>query len=83
MNEKITKILLDNFKKGNFEIARNQLLDLFTVSNKELIDYIENDAEILIPIEDFFNEDGTHITYTEYGHVLLKHLVEELRLKFC
>lgn len=49
---------------------------------KEIINYIENDAEILIPVEDFFKPDGSHITKNEYGKVLLKYLVIELRDKF-
>lgn len=32
MEEKIDKILLDNFKEGDWQTARKQLLDLFIVS---------------------------------------------------
>ena len=42
---------------------------------EQIINYIENDAEILIPIEEWMREDGTHLTKKEYGHVLLKYLV--------
>lgn len=53
------------------------------VSNNVLIDYIENDAEIAIPIDEFFNDDGTNITKKQYGKVLLKYLVKELREHYC
>jgi lysophospholipase L1-like esterase len=48
-----------------------------------LISYIENDAEIAIPINELMNEDGTHFTKKEYGKVLLKYLCIELREYFC
>ena len=50
----------------------------------ELIDYIENNAEIAIPIDEFFKEkDGlkTSLTKKEYGLVLIKYLVKELKGK--
>ena len=49
---------------------------------KELIYYIENDSMILMPIDEFFNDAGEHITKKEYGKVLLKYLCIELRDKF-
>lgn len=49
---------------------------------KKVIDYIEHDAEISIPIEKFFDALGNHITKKEYGLILLKHLVIELKQKF-
>ena len=58
-------------------------LPIPVVSNRALIDYIENDAEIAMPIDEFFNEDGTHITKKQYGKVLLKYLVKELREHYC
>lgn len=58
-------------------------LTIPVVSNSALIDYIENDAEIAMPIDEFFNEDGTHITKKQYGKVLLKCLVKELREHYC
>jgi hypothetical protein len=48
-----------------------------------LISYIENDAEIAMPINELMNEDGTHLTKKEYGKVLLKYLCIELREHFC
>ncbi len=48
----------------------------------DLINYIENDAEIAVPIEDLMGENGNGLTKKEYGLVLLKHLVIELRDKF-
>jgi hypothetical protein len=47
----------------------------------EVIDSIE-DANIMIPIEEFFNEDKTHITKNQYGKVLLKYLILELKEKY-
>jgi len=47
-----------------------------------LINYIENDSEIAVPIESFFDENGYAITKKEYGKVLLKILCEELRNQF-
>jgi len=48
---------------------------------QDVINYIENDAEIAIPISEFFDITGSHITKKEYGKILLKHLVIELRSK--
>ena len=52
------------------------------IQAEEIIDYIENDCEILIPIEEMFNKDGSHITKNQYGKIMLKYLVIELREKF-
>jgi hypothetical protein len=38
MEEKIDEILLANFKEGDWQTARKQLLDLFAVSNSALIE---------------------------------------------
>ncbi len=46
---------------------------------EDIISYIENDSECLMPIDRMFNEDGSNITKKEYGHVLLEVLCEELR----
>jgi len=43
----------------------------------DLISYIENNAEIAIPINDLMPE-GRHLSKKEYGLVLLKYLVKEL-----
>ena len=48
-----------------------------------LISYIENDAEIAMPVNELIKEDGTHLTKKEYGKVLLKYLCIELREHFC
>ena len=53
------------------------------ISVSELIDYIENDAEIAMPISELIGRDGTHITKKKYGKVLLKYLVIELRQRYC
>lgn len=47
----------------------------------DVINYIESDCEIAIPIDRFFNEDGNSITKKEYGRILLEFLVVELRSK--
>jgi hypothetical protein len=47
-----------------------------------IINYIENDAEIAIPIELFFDATGNHITKKEYGKILIKILCDELRERF-
>lgn len=52
------------------------------IVREEIISYIENDAEIMIPIERFFNPDGSHITKKEYGKVVLEILCVELREHF-
>lgn len=49
----------------------------------EVIKYIENDAEIAMPVNELMHEDGSHLTKKEYGHVLLKYLIQELRERFC
>ena len=56
--------------------------ELISKTRKEIIDYIENDSEVLIPIERFFNKDGTQITKNQYGKVVIEFLVEELRERF-
>lgn len=48
-----------------------------------IISYIENDAEIAMPVNELMHEDGTHLTKREYGKLLLKHLCIELREHFC
>lgn len=47
----------------------------------DVINYIENDCEIAIPISMFFDKDGNSITKKEYGKILLEYLVVELRSK--
>ena len=47
-----------------------------------MIKYIKNDAEILIPVERFFDENGNHLTKKQYGLVLLEFLCQELEEKF-
>lgn len=84
MGEKIDKILEDYYQKRiDLLEVRKQLLLLFSVSNSALIDYIETEAEVLIPIEEMFNKDGTHITKKEYGKVVIKYLAKELREHYC
>jgi len=47
----------------------------------DVINYIENEAEIAIPINRLFDNDGNSITKKEYGKILLEYLVIELRSK--
>ncbi len=49
---------------------------------EKIIEYIEKESEILIPIKELFHESGRHLTPKEYGSVLIKHLVLELKEKF-
>lgn len=52
------------------------------IKSIELINYIENEAEIAMPIGELIRKDGSHLTKMEYGKILLKYLVKELRLKY-
>ena len=65
------------------QIKQGQLLPIDSVSNSALINYIENDAEIAMPIDELMHEDGRQLTKKEYGKVLLKYLVKELREHYC
>ena len=47
-----------------------------------MIEYVERDCACMIPIDRFFNADGSHITKKKYGLVLLEILGQELRDKF-
>jgi hypothetical protein len=49
---------------------------------EQIINYIENEAEIAMPVDELMHESGRHLTKKEYGHVLLKYLVIELREHF-
>jgi hypothetical protein len=84
MEQELDKIL-EEYDEGNMNLItlKAKLLHLFSVSNSALIDYAENEAEVLIPIEDMFNPDGTHITKNQYGKVVIKHLCNELREHYC
>jgi hypothetical protein len=67
------------------DITKEGIMDYaFEVANAHaasLIDYIENNAEIAMPINELMHEDGRHLSKKEYGKVLLKYLVKELRIK--
>jgi len=60
----------------------NKTLPVVSKSPLDVIKYIENDAEISIPIERFFDILGNHITKKEYGKILLEILCKELRERF-
>jgi hypothetical protein len=55
----------------------------FMKSALDVIEYIENRAEIAIPVERSFDVLGNHITKKEYGKILLEILCKELRTHFC
>lgn len=63
-------------------VAKEKINNLIYQETKEIINYIEKDAEIAIPINELMREDGTHLTKKEYGLVVLKYLVIELKEKF-
>ena len=82
MRNRIDKILGEVIRKEKSECnAIDELCDLFSVrySAEDVIKYIENDAEIAIPIDRFFDALGNHITKKEYGKILLEILCKELR----
>lgn len=83
MENKAKKILEQYEIDNDYPKMKRELLILFSVSNSALIDYIENDAEIPMPIDELMHEDGSHLTKKEYGKVLLKYLVKELRTRYC
>jgi len=51
-------------------------------SAKDVINYVEFDAAIAMPIDELMGEDGRRLTKKEYGKVLLKYLVIELKAHF-
>jgi hypothetical protein len=68
----------DNLKNENPTDANNVLAEV----REQIINYIENEAEIAMPVDELMHESGRHLTKKEYGHVLLKYLVIELREHF-
>jgi len=84
MKDKLRKLAEDyTVSTEDGQALYNELCVLFSVSNSALIDYIENEAEIAMPINELMHEDGRHLTKKEYGKVLLKYLVKELREHYC
>jgi hypothetical protein len=67
----------NKFKSNPFRIL---MLPKPTI--EDVINYIQYDAEIAIPVERMMHEDGSHLTKREYGLVLLEILCDELREKF-
>lgn len=53
-----------------------------SISVEEIINYIENDAEVAIPIDKFLNDKGEHLTKKEYGKILIETLCQELKDKY-
>lgn len=74
-------IFVMGFEDGYAQALQSPKLQSW-YSLEDIINYIENDSECLIPIEKFFDEKGNGITKKEYGKVLLKELCKELRVKF-
>lgn len=66
-------------KKHNTPTDANNVL---AEVREQIINYIENEAEIAMPVNELMHESGRHLTKKEYGHVLLKYLVIELREHF-
>ncbi len=67
----------NKFKSNPFRIL---LLPKPTI--EDVINYIQHDAEIAIPIGRLSYKDGSRLTKRDYGLVLLEILCEELRGKF-
>jgi hypothetical protein len=68
--------------KNQFEQLKEYFLNTEQKGKKDIIDYIEHDAEIAMPINELMHESGRSLSKKEYGKVLLKYLVIELRSKF-
>tara|TARA_R110002167_G_scaffold11043_4_gene49345 strand:+ start:293 stop:595 length:303 start_codon:yes stop_codon:yes gene_type:complete len=94
INDLIKGIMLEgSVNVTNLESIANRIIEALTEENNliipnvsssaDVIDYIENDAEIAMPINELMHEDGRHLTKKEYGKVLLKYLVKELREHYC
>ena len=90
INDLIKGIMLEgSVNVTNLESTANRIIEALTEENNliipnvsssaDVIDYIENDAEIAMPIDELMHEDGRHLSKKEYGKVLLKYLVKELR----
>ena len=69
-------------KLKNKDLNSNDAKPVLAEVREQIIDYIENEAEIAIPIDELTHESGRSLTKKEYGHVLLKYLVKELREHF-
>lgn len=63
-------------------LIESTLDEALAEEREQIINYIENEAEILIPVEELMHKSGRHLTKKEYGIVLIKHLATELREKF-
>lgn len=73
--------LIDKYKKTKAIKKESEVKNDKLVKLDDVINYIET-TELLIPIEDFFDEKGNHITKRKYGEVIIKALVQELKEKF-
>ena len=80
-HDEYTKCQLREYMQDAFTAGAQWMQERENLRLAELINYIENDAEIAIPINELMNERG-NVSKKEYGLVLLKHLVIELRTKF-
>jgi len=70
------------YGRHNALTDKQEIEDMVKDIESCLIDYIENDAEIAIPIDELMHEEGRHLTKKEYGKVLIKYLVKELRERY-
>jgi hypothetical protein len=66
----------------NFSKSGNKSKTAVNSCAEDIINYIQNDAEIAMPIDELMHPDGTHLSKKQYGHVLLKYLVKELRERY-
>ena len=74
------------YNKAKLLLADEEVnIDLVNInkSAKDVINYVEFDAAIAMPIDELMGEDGRHLSKKEYGKVLLKYLVIELKAHFC
>lgn len=49
-----------------------------TYTMDEIITII-NELPVMIPIDNFFDDNGNHITKKQYGKVVIKYLCKELK----
>ena len=76
-----SEIVKITFYNGNTEIPRSPS-EKMKGNFKQIINYIENEAEILITNEKLYNPDGCGITKKKYGLILIETLCEELKKHF-
>jgi hypothetical protein len=50
---------------------------------EDIIKYIENDAEIAMPMDELMHPNGTHLTKKTVWSCIVKIFVKELRERYC